>query len=100
MELHLANRLCRVQRESFPKTIGFGLHRQPGRTSSKDFVQGRVHRVLAEARKRIRGKIFMGMRKRIGEYFLSPLPGLDLFRSFVPRLAPWATICRHSVAWK
>ena len=31
---------------------------------------------------------------------LSPLPGLGLFCSVDPRLAPWATISRHSVASK
>ncbi len=29
---------------------------------------------------------------------LSPLPGLGWFGSLDPRLAPWATICRHAVA--
>jgi hypothetical protein len=82
-ELHVANRLCRVQCESFPKTIGFELHCQPGRASSKDFVSGRIHRVPQKSRNRIRGKIFMGMRTRIGKCFLPRLPGLDLFRSFV-----------------
>jgi hypothetical protein len=32
--------------------------------------------------------------------FLSPLPGLDLLSYPDSRLAPWATICHHSVAFK
>ena len=38
------------------------------------------------------------MNARFEKYFLSPLPGLGLFCLVDPRLTPWATIYRHSVA--
>ena len=31
---------------------------------------------------------------------LSPLTGLDLLSYADPRLTPWATVCRHSVAFQ
>jgi hypothetical protein len=39
----------------------------------------------------------MGMNAPLSKYFLSPQTGLDMSDVY-PRLAPWATICRHSVA--
>jgi len=40
-----------------------------------------------------------GERKMLGQGVLSPLRGYYLFHQH-PRLAPWATSYRHSVAWK
>ena len=40
----------------------------------------------------------MGLDAKIEGYLLSPLPGLVLFHVANPRLAPWATLCHHSVA--
>src|SRR6266498_1498537 len=39
-----------------------------------------------------------GAAKELLVLFLSPLPGLRPHCAALPRLTPWATLCRHSVA--
>jgi hypothetical protein len=40
-----------------------------------------------------------GAKEHLFTQILSPLRGLDCFESFIPRLAPWATISRPSGAF-
>jgi hypothetical protein len=93
----MANRICGIHGKSFAEANRAGLHYKSGGASSEAIVQGRVDCVPQETRNRIRREISLGMNAPLSKYFLSPRPGLGSFDAY-PRLAPWATICRHSVA--
>ena len=96
--LRLADWLRRVQRQPFAEASRFELHRQPGGASSQAHLQGGVGYVPEEARDRLRRAIHLRMNARLTKPILSPLTGLGWLAHSLPRLTPWATICRRAAA--
>src|SRR5205823_14544783 len=91
----VADGLRGVQRESFAKGVGFGLHRKAGGTSSEDVLPRGIDHVPQEARSGLRRAIHFRVSLSERKTFVPPLPGLGLFFEPSPRLAPWATVCRR-----